>query len=194
MSDFKLNSHRSREPERNVPSNNAQKPKKVIKGKARVKNRVDIASVGSYLLTDFLIPNFKDLLWGIIKNGAHMMIYSEPATSEKRPTSGSRVSYERYYEKNDDRRPSGEYRAKSKFDYEDIIFDTRPDAERVLMEMRDTIAKYRFVSINELYDMAELTPPPYTSDKFGWSDLRNAHVVRYYDGYVIKLPRALPID
>ena len=34
----------------------------------------------------------------------------------------------------------------------------------------------------------------YTDNKYGWTNIRNAEVVRVRDGYRIKLPRALPID
>jgi hypothetical protein len=44
-----------------------------------------------------------------------------------------------------------------------------------------------------MYDMADLTAP-FTGNKYGWTDIRGASVERVYDGYIIKLPRAMPIE
>ena len=59
--------------------------------------------------------------------------------------------------------------------------------------MYDVIEQYEVVSVSDLYDMADLVAP-HTGNRYGWTDLRNAEVIRVRDGYVIKLPRALPID
>ena len=34
----------------------------------------------------------------------------------------------------------------------------------------------------------------YTDNKYGWTDIRNASVIRVRDGYMIKLPKALPLN
>ena len=41
--------------------------------------------------------------------------------------------------------------------------------------------------------MADLTSP-YTSNKYGWTNIRSAEAVRVRDGYILKLPKAMPID
>ena len=84
-------------------------------------------------------------------------------------------------------------RSSSRFDYDDIVIESRGEAEAVLIQMDDLIERYGFVSVLDLYDMCELTAP-YTSDKYGWTDLRTARVVPVRKGYVLKLPRALPLD
>ena len=59
--------------------------------------------------------------------------------------------------------------------------------------MHDAIARYGIVTVADLYDMAGLTAP-YTSQKYGWMSVNGVNVVRTRDGYVLKLPRAVPID
>ena len=59
--------------------------------------------------------------------------------------------------------------------------------------MQDIIETYGFVTVADLYDMVDLTPP-YTANKYGWTNLRNADVVRIRDGWIVKLPKAMPID
>ena len=63
----------------------------------------------------------------------------------------------------------------------------------MLTQMEATIDKYGFVTIADMYDLANLTSN-YTDNKYGWMNVRNAEVIRARDGYVIKLPRAVPID
>ena len=78
-------------------------------------------------------------------------------------------------------------------DYDDIIFDNRGDAEAVLSSMEDVIDQYGVVSIADLFDLAEVSNSNYAMNNYGWTDLRTANVVRVRDGYILKLPRALPI-
>ena len=45
-----------------------------------------------------------------------------------------------------------------------------------------------------MYDLSGLTPP-YTANSYGWTSIRTAEPVRVRDGgYVLKLPKASPID
>ena len=59
--------------------------------------------------------------------------------------------------------------------------------------MNDIIARYDYVRVLDLYDMAELTAP-FTANRYGWTNLKNAYVDRVRDGYIIRLPRAMPLD
>ena len=59
--------------------------------------------------------------------------------------------------------------------------------------MVDLIDTYGFVTVADMYDMAGLQAP-YTSNKYGWTNIRTAETVRGRDGYMLKLPKAMPID
>ena len=96
------------------------------------------------------------------------------------------------YEKSDNRKTT-RTSSRSRFDFDDIILETRADAEEVLIQMDEIISKYGMVSVADLYDMLDLDAP-YTSTKYGWTDIRNAKPVRASDGWLLKLPRALPLD
>ena len=109
----------------------------------------------------------------------------------------SKVSYSRYYDDRRDRDRSRDYRTssiRSGFDFDEIIFETRGDAEAVLDAMYDILNQYKVVSVAELYDLASITTHNYTCNNYGWVDLRGSSVVRVRDGYILKLPRALAID
>ena len=121
-----------------------------------------------------------------------MILYGGRGNSSRKDRNGNKVSYRSYYSNPEDTRASS-YKTQNRFDYEDVIFDTRVDAEEVREQMCDVIRQYGFVTVADMYDMADL-PAPYTSSKYGWRNLNSSEVIRNRDGYIIKLPKASPID
>ena len=80
-------------------------------------------------------------------------------------------------------------------DIDNVWFESRVDAQRVLDEMMGVIAQYDILTINGFYDLVgrtNLIDP--SNEKFGWSDLRNAYITASRGGWIIHLPRPMPID
>ena len=202
MSEYQPNSHKSKAEQKNAPEE--RKVKKVVSGKAKTKkNEVrrltdiflseDVNSVKSYIFMDVLVPAIKKAISDIIVGGSDMLLFGKSSGSSRR--SGGNVSYRSYY---DDRNGSSRERdrpnSRNRFEYEDIVFETRGEAEMVREQMLDIIERYGFVTVEDVYDMADLTAP-YTSNKYGWTNIRNAETMRLRDGgFVLKLPKAMPID
>ena len=84
-------------------------------------------------------------------------------------------------------------RTRTGYNYDDIILETRGEAEEVLERMEELIETYGIVSVADLYDLVGITGN-YTDNKYGWTNIRNAEPVRVRDGYMLKLPKALPIN
>lgn len=197
MEDYKSNSHKSRE-ERREPFSE-KKIEKVISGTAKSKKKSgvykfaevfiadDVDDVKSYILEDVIVPAIKDVILDAVR-----ALLGVSNTSRK-SASASKVSYRSYYDKNTDRRDYGSNRIKTSYDYDDIILDTRGEAEEVLSRMDELIATYGLVSVADLYDLVGITGN-YTDNKYGWTDTRSASVIRVRDGYMIKLPKALPLN
>jgi hypothetical protein len=60
--------------------------------------------------------------------------------------------------------------------------------------MNEVIDQYGMVTVADMYEMADRSAP-YTSNKYGWTSVRSAEVVRARGGqYIIKLPKAMPLD
>ena len=79
-------------------------------------------------------------------------------------------------------------------DFSEIILDTRGEAEDVFTRLVDlTESEYRFASVADLYDMVGIEST-FADQKYGWSDLSQASVVRVREGYLIKLPRTEALD
>lgn len=200
MEDYKANSHKSREENENVPAEK-KKVEPVVKGKAvKKKNSVrkftdtfiseDIHNVKSYVVMDVLVPAIKKAVSDIVTNGIEMILYGE--TRGKRSSSASSISYRSYYDdRRDDRRES---RSRSYgYNYEDVVLESRVEAEEVIARMEELIDMYGVVSVADLYDLTNISGN-YTDNKYGWTNIRNAEVIRVRDGYLIKLPKVLPIN
>ena len=52
---------------------------------------------------------------------------------------------------------------------------------------------YGLVRVADLYDLVGITGN-YTDNKYGWTNITRAEIVRTRDGFMIKMPRAVPID
>lgn len=154
----------------------------------------DIHNVKSYVFLDVLVPAIKKAISDIVTNGIDMILYGESGRSDRKRSGASKVSYGSYYRSDRDRDRRESVRARSGFDFDDIVFDNRGDAESVLTAMEDVIDQYGVVSVGDLYDLADVSTNNYAINKYGWTDLRSAEVVRTRDGYMIKLPRALPLN
>lgn len=203
MDDYKPNSYKFKEKQKALASSEDKKIEKVVKGTVRTKKRSgltkitdqlvseDVNNVKSYILTDVFIPAVKKLVYDIITDGFSMILYGSTGAGKKK-TIGSNVSYRQFYDRRDDDHRTLST-SSSRFEYDDLIFDSRGEAEAVLNQMDVIIDTYGFVSVADLYDLADLSAP-YTSNKYGWTNVSTADVARLRDGgYVIKLPRAMPI-
>ena len=192
MAEYKSNSHRSKE------QSSDKKVEKVISGNAKVKKRSalsdDIQNIKSYVIMDVLIPAAKKAISDIVTNGIDMILYPGGNGRPKR-SNANHVSYRSYYDNRDrDRRYDPETRSRrSSYSYDDIIIDTRAEAEEVLERMDELLDTYNVVSVADLYDLVGISCS-YTDNKYGWTNLRNAEVIRVRDGYFLKLPKAGPID
>lgn len=194
---LKPNSHRSKE-----ETSAERKVEKIASGKVKKKSEMsklagvfiseDVKNVKSYVLLDVLVPAIKKAISDIVTNGIDMILYGSAGRSKKR-SGGERISYGSFY----DRGRDSDYRAaatsRPRFDVDEIVYDTRGEAEAVLSGMEEMIDHYKLVTIADMYDMSEL-PAPYTSNRYGWTSLTTASVERGRDGYIIKLPKAKPID
>lgn len=200
MNDYKPNSHRFKEEQKREVSTHEKRATAVISGgaaKTREKSGLtkvaqtfisdDIKNVRSYLVMDVIVPTIKKSIITIID-----MALNGGTPSYTNRGSGSKVSYRKYYDDPRDDRRSSE-RNRTRFDYDVIEFESRPDAEAVLDEMHNVLHEYKIVRVADLYDIADLSAP-FTSNRFGWTSLRDARVVRSGGKYIIDLPKAMPID
>ena len=198
MADLKDNSHKSKEI-------TEKKLEKVASGKVKKKSEVkkftdvffaeDFNEVLRYISSDVLIPALKKAFTDTVKNGVDMLVNGERGRLDSRGNA-SRVSYRSYYDRDDrDRdRGRGYPRTYGGFDYDDILFETMGEAYRFLDALESVIAKYEVASVADFYELADVTNNNYNANKYGWTDIRTAVPERVRDGYIIRMPRPMPID
>lgn len=198
MNDYKPNSNRFKEEQKE----REKKVEKVVTGTVTARKKSgfqkfadefisdDAKNIKSYIFSDVLIPAVKKAFSDIVTTGVDMLLYGESRSSGKR-SPASTVSYSKYYDR--DARPVATARTTS-YSYDDIELDSRGEAEEVLDRLEEIIDTYQIASVADYYELVGIVGN-YTDNKYGWTSLRNAEIVRLRNGkYMIKLPRAAVID
>lgn len=200
MEEYKSNSHRSKE-EAATPKE--KKVEKVVHGAVKTRKKSglekakglfisdDAANLKSYVLMDVLIPAFKKAISDIVTNGIEMILYGEASRSRRNSPAGS-VSYRNFYDRRDSDRRQLNSPVRTGYSVDDVVLETRGEVEDVLARMDELIEMYGVVSVADLYDLIGVTGN-YTDNKYGWTNIRNAEPIRVRDGYLLKLPKPLPI-
>lgn len=186
-----------------------EKVESVVTGKTTTRTRMskrlrnsifaqDFRDVREGVVDDIVRPRIKELIYDIFKgflNSAdstlQMMIWGEERRNPNNRI-GDHVSYNQF----SNRRPpqSSAPSMTSAFNCDDIIFETRGDAEVVLAYMYDYVNQYHSVSVANMYEFAGMQSP-WTANNYGWNDLTGTSIRPCFDGgYIIDLPRARPLQ
>lgn len=207
INDYKPNSHGYKEIQKAKETEKDQKrvDKPVVTGKVSTKKKgalskfadefisEDAKNIKSYIFGEVLFPAMKKAIYDIVTDGADMILYGGKGAGRKR-SSGSNIPYVSYYDRGSRDPRDTRVSTVSRYSYNDIILDSRAEAEEVLERMDELVASYGLVRVADLYDLVGITGS-YTDNKYGWTSLRSAEIVRTRDGgYLIKMPRAIPID
>ena len=152
----------------------------------------DANKVGNYILLDVLVPNIKRSIVDIIKSSADMIFGT---TGTQKSTSSTKYSYGgipyvNYSSPNKKPEPSI---ARSQYEIGDMVFTSRADAEKVLTSLDELISAYGSASVA---DLCELVNKPYefVANKYGWKNLHDAVPIMTSDGYVLRLPKSMPLE
>lgn len=150
--------------------------------------------VKDYIIYDVVLPAFKSMIADSIKTGIDMLLYGErrnPAVT--RNGMRSYVSYNSYYTGNDQTTVQNRGPQPNKYNFDEIIFSSRGEAEEVLTRLSETVDEYHLASVADLYDLCGIHTQ-FTDNKWGWTSLKEAYTERVRDGYIIHLPRAKPLN
>lgn len=200
MEDYKSNSHRSKE----AAAPPEKKVEKVVRGTVKTRKKSglekakgvliseDATNIKSYVVMDVLVPALKKAISDIVTNGIEIILYGESGRTRRNSPAGS-ISYRNFYDRRDDDRRGSNAPVRVGYSYDDVIIPSRGEAEDVLSRMDELIDTYGVVSVADLYEMVGVTGN-YTDNKYGWTNIRNAEPIRVRDGYLLKLPKAGPIN
>lgn len=151
----------------------------------------DIDDIKDYIIYDVIVPSIMNTVLDTVTNGIQMLFWGDKGRKPNISRSGGKtyVSYGSY--SSDKRSMDNISRARHNFD--DLVLDSRGEAEEVLSQLVDLTLDYGHASVSDFYYMNGISSTP-IDQKWGWKDLSNAKVERVRDGYIIKLPRAVLIN
>lgn len=194
--DYPANSQKARQGKHETDK---QRPEKVITGEAveRKKSRTDrffhsifaddADSVISYVVMDVLLPAFKSLLFDTVSQGFERALYGD----SRRGSSSRPGGYTNYARVSTDRvRTPLTRQARATHDFNDILIQSRVEAEQVIDGLITLIDQYGQATVSDLYDLVGLTGD-FPDSAYGWKDgdLRSAEVRSIRGGYLLDLPR-----
>lgn len=187
-----------------------KKIEKVISGETKTRKRSlkkrfadlflseDVGDVKQYLIYDVLIPAIKENIADAINGAIGMLFFGEATRRPRRSNSspiGSKFNYNAVSTPGTRERMPNYSRSRIAHNFDDIIFETRNEAELVLDGMVEILnSEYKQVTVADFYDLAGRTTT-FTDNKYGWTDLRGARVVGSASrGYYIDLPRCMALE
>lgn len=142
--------------------------------------------------TELIIPAGRDLLFNVVTSVSQTLIYgeSEPPSTSNRV---NRIPYSSISNYNRVGRPTSRVQKIRQRPEDGFIFERKSDADTIIEELREACDSFGVVTVQALYEICDKTAP-YTANKYGWMNLDDARVERTRDGYVLKLPRSMPLD
>lgn len=153
---------------------------------------------GMYVFFDVIIPAIKAMTFDTITQGADRILFggrdvirSGVANAPRTRTNYNQISTKaanNYYGRNFEgggREISRAARNNHRFD--EILLDSRGEAETVLDTMQDLISRFEWVSVPEFYSMVGVTSE-FTDEKWGWTNVSTAQIRPSRGKYVILLP------
>lgn len=184
---------------------------KVISGKAVARKRSvgrkfldlfksgDTESVKDYVVFDVLIPQLKNTIVDVAREGIERMILGEIRGSSRSAfTSRGHVSYNRMSgSTRTTSRPEEPRRSarvsRGSHDFSDIVLEDRGQAEAVMDKLDMLIDQYGTATVQDLYEMVGITGS-FTDGKWGWIEMRGFDTRRDRDGYVLLVPTPIALE
>lgn len=162
----------------------------------------DAQGVIAYIAQDVLLPAAKDMVADAVSQGIEKMLFGDARTTKSRSGStrtngNSYTSYNRYavnpgHRREEPRREMSR-RARATHDFDEIVLDSRAEAQSVLEQLFALVEEYDAATVADLYEMVGQTGS-FTDEKWGWTDMRGASVTRVKGGYLLDIPRPEIID
>lgn len=148
----------------------------------------DAKQVIDYILHDVLIPAAKSTITDMVTGGIERLVYGDEGARSsrlRRDKGQSVVSYSSFYKDRDRQTQRPKRRGRT---IDDLIFDKREEADRILDNLLAILEEYECVSVADLYDAVGITSNDFTIQNYGWTNLRDASVDRIRGGFLLNLP------
>lgn len=155
----------------------------------------DIKTAAVRVTLESLLPKAKDVILDAAKDFLDRIFNGDSRSSS---TTG-RVSYNNMGSSSgrrmDDDRGGPSRRDRALHNFDDIIFNSREDANEVIEHLYNVLDEYDHVTVGDFYTIAGVSSEP-QDESWGWKDrdFRNVEAVPTRNGrYRISFPRPIPI-
>lgn len=187
----------------------------VVNGAKKVKKRGWRKFVNSFFAADFetvkktawkevIAPGIRDLVFETGSNALSMFLFGDTAGVGRGRSRGTH--YESIYNSRSNvgraaatrnSKPTSSNKRRSipgPYSYEEVCCETRADAKDLIDNMRDIVETYGYISVMDLYDLAEMDTE-FTDQNYGWDDVSGASIYKAApDEYIIKMERPIPLN
>lgn len=209
MENLPNNSHRSRQPDPKPEKTERMVVNEVSVRKRSMSRRLmehvfpaKPDEVMDYVIWEVLIPNTKDAVLDAALSFVER-IFGGGSRPKKRgggqPSSGpySGPYGPGYIDYNGSSSSPGRKPlsrgSRQQHNFDEIVFQTRGEAEAVLATLEERIVKYKAVTVADLYGLVGLNGD-FTDDKWGWDDLSEASTIRHRGEHILDLPPTKFLD
>lgn len=153
---------------------------------------------GTYVFFDVIIPAIKAMAFDTITQGADRILFGgrDVIRSGMANAPRTRTNYNQISTKAANNYPGRNFEgggreisraARNNHRFDEILLDSRGEAEMVLDTMQDLISRFQWVSIPEFYSMVDVTAE-FTDEKWGWTNISTAQIRPSRGKYVLILP------
>lgn len=150
-----------------------------------------------YMFFDILIPSMQKLFLDVLNGGSERLVYGEKINPNIRRDQGrSYVSYNNYSQPGIvPIRRADIAMNRDRHNFSVNILESKNDAEDVLSQLVGLIQQYGMASVSDMNSLLGL-PGEFTDQNWGWTtqyNLSTAYISRVREGYLIELPRPIPL-
>ena len=158
-------------------------------------------TAAEYMVTEVVVPAIRDTLAEALQSGIENLIYGETRRPHHRRSSVSTRTYEdvgrvNYQSMSSSAPPRAHQssspmlsrRSRTRQEFDEIVIQSRQEANEVLDRMYDILSRYGSVAVADLYELTGIQAA-HTDYKWGWTDLRGAKASKLRQGgYLLDLP------
>lgn len=152
----------------------------------------DFKTASNYVVFGVLIPAAKEALVEAGSAGFEKLIFGDSKRRGGMRSGGplGYVSYNRMGQSQQSpavARPALTQRGRAQHDFDEIVLESRQEAEAVLDQLYDLLSKYDEVTVSDLYELTGIKST-HVDKQWGWSNLKGSGVSRVRGGYLLDLP------
>lgn len=150
-----------------------------------------------YMVENTVVPAVREMILDAGNSLLERLVYGGSRHNRRSPTSGplGYVAYNRMQRGPEPARAPTQLSRPSRMRhaFDEIVINSRPEAEEVLDRMFDLISRYDAATVADLYELTGISST-HADHKWGWEDLRGSSVGRVRGGgYLLELPEPIPL-